>query len=65
MTTVLVAYAGTTAVLAALLLLVMVVQAAVRAALPVRLRRDVGACAGAALDSVEAAVRQPEPVGSR
>ena len=61
MTAVLLAYAGITVTLAVLLLLVLAVQAAA----PARLRRDVGARAGAALTEVEAAVRQPQVVGSR
>ncbi len=59
MNTTLLVYVGITATLAVLLLL-MVVQAAA----PARPRRDVGARAGAALGGVESSVRQPHVAGA-
>jgi len=61
MATALLTHAAITAVLAVLLLLVALAQAAA----PARLRREVGARAGAALGGVDAAVRQPLVVCSR
>ncbi|MCW2713725.1 MAG: hypothetical protein JWN88_772 [Frankiales bacterium] len=60
MTTVLVAYAGVTAALGALLLVVMVVQGVMAT---VRMRRAAGADPAGTVDVVETRARQPERVG--